>query len=148
MADSEAASGNLGESHGTISMDITTNIDGLAELEEAFTGGSARVVRKFLRRVELRAAKVLKTALSEEAPYKTGDLSEDIHTQTVKSDGALTVRVGPSKTTFYGIFQEFGAPEANVPAQHWMEDTAKEHQDEVLQEFMDGLTEGLEDMKK
>jgi hypothetical protein len=29
-----------------------------------------------------------------------------------------------------------------------MENTAKEHQDEVLQEYTDGLTEGLEDMKR
>lgn len=131
-----------------IDIQIVTNIEGLDELEEAFTEGSQRAVRKFLRRVETRAAKVLKDALSEEAPYDTGDLSEDIHTQTVQGDGALTVRVGPSKDTFYGMFQEFGAPEANVPAQHWMEQTAKEHQDEVLQEYMDGLSEGLQDMKR
>ena len=128
-------------------VEVITDIEGLDELEEAFTQGSKRAVKKFLRRVEMRAAKLLKDALSEEAPYDTGDLSEDIHTQTVQSDGALTVRVGPSKATFYGMFQEFGAPEANVPAQHWMENTAKEHQDEVLQEYMDALTEGLEDMK-
>jgi len=133
---------------GSMDVEIVTEIEGLDELEEAFTSGGKRAVKKFLRRVELRAAKVLKDALSEEAPYDTGDLSEDIHTQTVQSDGALTVRVGPSKDTFYGMFQEFGAPEANVPAQHWMELTAKEHQDEVLQEYMDGLSEGLEDMKK
>jgi hypothetical protein len=60
----------------------------------------------------------------------------------------MTVRVGPSKETFYGMFQEFGAPEANVPAQHWMELTAKEHQDEVLTEYMAGLSDGLEDMKR
>lgn len=131
-----------------IDLQMVTDIEGLAELEEAFTGGSKRAVRKFLARVEKRAAKVLKDALSAEAPYDKGDLSEDIHIQTVMGDGALTVRVGPSKETFYGMFQEFGAPGANVPAQHWMELTAKEHQDEVLQEFMTGISEGLQDMKK
>lgn len=131
-----------------LDIQIVTDIEGLDELEEAFIAGSRRAVRKFLSRVEKNAAKILKDALSEEAPYDTGDLSEDIHMQTVISDGALTVRVGPSKDTFYGMFQEFGAPEANVPAQHWMELAAKEHQEEVLQAFMDGITSGLEDMKK
>jgi HK97 gp10 family phage protein len=131
-----------------VDIEIVTNIEGLDELEEAFTEGGKRAVKKFLRRVELKAAKVLKDALSEEAPYDTGELSEDIHTQTVQGDGALTVRVGPSKNTFYGMFQEFGAPEANVPAQHWMELAAKGHQDEVLDEYMAAVSEGLEDMKK
>ena len=131
-----------------INIQMVTEIDGLAELEEALTSGSKRAAQKFLTRAEKKAARVLKDALSQEAPYDTGALSEDIHIQSVRSEGALTVRVGPSKETFYGMFQEFGAPEANVPAQHWMEDTAKEHQDEVLQEFMDALTEGLQDMKK
>jgi HK97 gp10 family phage protein len=131
-----------------LDIEVVTEIEGLDELEEAFTEGGKRAVKKYLRRVELKAGKLLKEALSESAPYDTGDLSEDIHSQTVQGDGALTVRVGPSKNTFYGMFQEFGAPEANVPAQHWMELAAKEHQDEVLQEFMDGLSEGLEDMKR
>ena len=131
-----------------LDIEIVTDIQGLDELEEAFTNGSKRAVKKFLARVEKRAAKVLKDALSEEAPYDTGDLSEDIHIQIVMGDGTMTVRVGPSSRTFYGMFQEFGAPEANVPALHWMELTAKEHQDEVLQEYMTGLQEGLEDMKR
>jgi HK97 gp10 family phage protein len=131
-----------------VDLDMVTNIEGLDELEEAFTQGSKRTVKKFLSRVEKRAAKVLKNALSAEAPYDKGDLSEDIHVQVIQSDGALICRVGPSKATFYGMFQEFGAPEANVPAQHWMEDTAKEHQDEVLQEYMEALSDGLKDMKK
>jgi HK97 gp10 family phage protein len=132
----------------SVDVQIITDIEGLDELEEAFTQGSKRAVKKFTARVERRAAKILKDALSEEAPYDTGDLSEDIHIQTVTVDGAQVCRVGPSKDTFYGMFQEFGAPEANQPAQHWMENTAKEHQDEVLQEQMDALTEGLQDMKK
>lgn len=133
-----------GQSLGEIT--IITDIEGLDELEEAFTEGSKRAVKKFLRGVEMRAAKVLKTALSAEAPWDTGRLSEDIHTQTRQSGGALVVRIGPSRNTFYGLFQEFGTP--TEPAQHWMELTAREHQDEVLEKYFDALTEGLQDMKK
>jgi HK97 gp10 family phage protein len=131
-----------------IGIDIRTDVQGLEELEEAFTDGSKRAIVKFLRKVEKGAAKVLKDALSADAPYKEGFLSDDIHIMSIVGDGLLTVRVGPGKEGFYGIFQEFGAPEANVPAQHWMELTAKEHQEEVLQQYMDGCTEGLQDMKK
>ena len=131
-----------------VEIQIVTEIEGLAELEEAFTSGSKRAVKKFLRRVEMRAAKILQDSASEYAPYAEGDLSEDIRRQTVQSDGALTVRVGPSKQTFWGLFQEIGAPEANVPAEHWLENSARAVQDEVLTEYFAGVDEGLADMKK
>jgi HK97 gp10 family phage protein len=131
-----------------LDIEIVTNISGLEELEEALTEGSKRAVTKFLRKVEKQAGKILKDALSEEAPYAEGNLSSDIHMESKTEGGALTVRIGPGREGFYGIFQEFGAPEAHVPALHWMELTAKEHQQEVLESYMQALTEGLEDMKK
>jgi HK97 gp10 family phage protein len=148
MADDSGLSLSYEAKAGTADFEMVTGISGLAELEEALTGGSKRAVKKFLLGAEKKAAKKLKDALSEEAPYDKGDLSEDIHISTTTSDGVLTCRVGPSKDTFYGMFQEFGAPEANVPAQHWMENTAVEHQDEVLQTYMECLSESLQDMKK
>jgi HK97 gp10 family phage protein len=130
-------------------LDITvvTDIEGLDELEEAFTSGSARAVKKFLRRVGTKAGKVLKDAVSENAPYDTGALSEDIHIQNIANSDGMTTRVGPSQATFYGLFQEFGAPEQNVPALHWMEEGAKSVQDEVLEEYNQAVADGLEDMK-
>ena len=98
-----------------IDIEMVTDIEGLDELEEAFTEGNKRCVKKFLRHVEFQAASVLVESAKEYAPYETGQLEGDIHRQTVQSDGALTVRVGPSAETYWGMFQEFGAPEANVP---------------------------------
>jgi HK97 gp10 family phage protein len=129
-------------------VEVITEISGLEELEEAFTEGSKRAVKKFLRHVEMQAANVLVKSAEESAPYFTGALEADIHRQSVLSDGALTVRVGPSQETFYGLIQEFGCPEKNIPAQHWLETSARSVQDEVLEEFISGLNEGLEDMKK
>lgn len=131
-----------------IDIEIVTDIEGLDELEEAFTTGGKRAVKKFLRRVEMKAANVLVKSAEQFAPYETGQLESDIGRQSVQTDGALTVKVGPSRESFYGMFQEFGAPEANVPALHWLESSAKAVQDEVLTEFYNGLNEGLEDMKK
>jgi hypothetical protein len=131
-----------------VDITIVTEIEGLAELEEAFTSGNARAVKKFLTRVQKQAADVLVKSAEEYAPWAEGDLAEDIHKQTVVGDGTLTVRVGPSSKTFWGLFQEFGAPEANVPALHWLEDSARAVQDEVLEQYQIAVTEGLAEMKK
>lgn len=131
-------------------IEVVTEIEGLDELEEAFTGGSARAIKKFLRHVEFQAAKVLVESAEEYCPYRTGELEENIHRQTVidNSSGTVTVRVGPSQQTFYGLIQEMGAPSENIPALHWLENSARAVQGEVLEEYQTGLTEGLEDMKR
>jgi HK97 gp10 family phage protein len=129
-----------------VDITIVTEIEGLDELEEAFTTGSKRMVKKFLSRVERRAAKVLKDSASETAPFYHGDLADDIHIQIIQGDGTLTARVGPSKNTFYGLFDEFGT--AHQGAQHWLEQSARDVQDEVLDEYNEGVREGLEDMKR
>lgn len=129
-----------------LDIEIVTNIEGLDELEEAFTEGAKRAVKKFLRAVEMRASKPIVEAAKQTAPYRTGALEMDIHRESKVSDGSLTLRIGPSAETFYGLIQEFG--DAHVPALHWLENAARSVQDEVLQEFYDALKEGLEDMKK
>lgn len=131
-------------------MDITvvTNIEGLDELEEAFKEGSKRTVKKFLRGVEMKAAKVLVDSAKAFAPYDTGRLENDIHRQSVTEPDGQRIRVGPGKDAFYGIFQEFGAPEAGVTATHWLENSAREVQDQVLDTYYAELGIALEDMKK
>jgi len=128
-----------------IDLEIVTNIEGLDELEEAFTEGSKRVVKKFLQRVERRATKPLVESATQYAPYETGNLESEIHGQSVTGDGSLTMRVGPSSRGFYGIFQEFGTE--HIPALHWLENSARAVQDEVLEEYYAALSDGLEDMK-
>jgi HK97 gp10 family phage protein len=129
-----------------LDIEIVTEIEGLDELEEAFTEGAKRAVKKYLRGVAMKAAKVLAESAKQYAPYWLGDLSNDIHRQTIVGDGALTVRVGPSRETFYGLIHEFG--DEHVPALHWLENSARAVQDEVLQEFYSALNEGLADMKR
>src|SRR5258707_1114396 len=104
-----------------IDIEIVTNIEGLEELEEAFTGGAKRAIVKFLRGVEMKAAKVLVDSAKQFVPKLTGRSEADIHRQSVVGDGTLTVRVGPGPDSFYEMFQEWGAPDANVPALHWLE---------------------------
>jgi HK97 gp10 family phage protein len=129
-----------------LDIEVVTNIEGLEELEEAFTEGSKRAVKKFLQRVEREATKPLVQSAKQYAPYETGNLEMEIHRQSVTSDGALTMRVGPSSRAFYGLFDEFGT--AHQAATHWLENSAKAVQDEVLEKYYEALKEGLEDMKK
>ena len=129
-----------------LDIEIVTNIEGLDELEEAFTDGAKRAVKKFLRHVEMEASKPIIEAAEQTAPYLTGALQNDLHRESVVSDGQLTLRIGPSQKTFYGLIQELG--DANVPALHWLENAARSVQDEVLEKYYEALNEGLEDMKK
>lgn len=129
-----------------LDIEIVTNIEGLDELEEAFTNGSKRAVKKFLQKVEREATKPLVASAKQYAPYETGNLEMEIHRESVTSDGALTMRVGPSSRAFYGAFDEFGTE--HQAATHWLENSARAVQDEVLQEYYDALGEGLEDMKR
>jgi HK97 gp10 family phage protein len=129
-----------------LDLEIVTNIEGLDELEEAFTDGAKRAVKKFLRHVEMEASKPIIDAAKQTAPYLTGDLQGDIHRESVVSDGQLTLRIGPSQKTYYGLIQEMG--DAHVPALHWLENAARSVQDEVLEKYYEALNDGLEDMKK
>lgn len=126
----------------------TVTVEGLDELEESLIAGGPRVAKAFLRKVQSKVARILRQHLSDEAPYESGELSEDIHIQNVLTDGALTTHIGPSKRTFWGYIQEFGAPEANVPAQHWAEMTAIRHEEETRDNYIKVMTESLQEMKK
>lgn len=129
-----------------VDIEVVTNIEGLDELEEAFTSGSKRAVKKFLQKVERQATKPLVASAKQYAPYETGNLEMEIHRESVTSDGALTLRVGPSSRAYYGIFDEFGT--IHQGATHWLENSARAVQNEVLEEYYDALKDGLEDMKK
>ena len=127
-------------------IEIVTNLDGLDVVEAVLNEGSARAARKFLRKVDMKAAKVLQDAAKAAAPVHSEALELNIGRQTINSPDAVTVRVGPRKNVFWGGMQEWGAPEAHVPALHWLEFAAIGVQDAVLEEFYNALQEGLEDM--
>jgi len=131
-------------------MDVTivTNIEGLDEFEAACIEGSPRAVAKFLRTVHKTAAKVLKTSAELNAPIETGNLDRHIGVSTTTNTEGMLTRVGPDRSAFYGTFPEWGAPEHNVPATHWLENSAKAVQGEVLERYHEALALGLEELKR
>ena len=130
-----------------LDIELVTQIEGLDELEAALVTGGPKAAKAFLRRVEKKAAVVLQKSAKEYAPYRDGDLEGDINIQIVTDPGGMTARVGPSRETWYGLVQEIGAPSENVPALHWLEDSARAVETEVLDEYNQALTDSLNEMK-
>jgi len=129
-----------------INIELVTNLDGLDVLEAVLNEGSPRAAKKYLRRAEMKGTKILVDALETAAPVESGKLETEIGRQTVLTEDALTVRVGPSQNAFYGGMQEWGAPEAGVAATHWAERAARGVESRVLEEFYTALQEGLDSM--
>ncbi|WP_296969171.1 HK97-gp10 family putative phage morphogenesis protein [Tepidanaerobacter sp. EBM-38] len=76
----------------------------IAEVEKLGAKG-ARIENKALR----EAGEVVREAIKQEAPRKTGTLKKSIEVSRVKNkDGAKYVEVGPGKEGWYGKFLEFG----------------------------------------
>ena len=130
-----------------LDMEIVTEIEGLDELEAALLIGGPKAAKAFLRRVEKKAAVVLQNAAKANAPVMDGELEDDINVQIVTDAGGMTARVGPSQQTWYGLVQEIGAPSENVPALHWLEMAARGVQTEVQEEYINAVTESLNEMK-
>ncbi len=102
---------------------LTVKVEGLAELQRNLERFPLAVARRLFREalrsageiwraeMEARAPKLDKVKLSEDPKEVRipGDLARHIGARVeVNSDLQATVRVGPSKRTFWGLFQEIG----------------------------------------
>ena|SRR5882724_11297379 len=129
--------------------EIRCEITGLEGLEEALRNAPKKMAVKFVRNASKKAGKILETAIEKNAPVDTGFLSEHIRMQsqvTGGDEGNLTLKVGPSRQAFYGIFEEFGAN--GRPGLHFMEHAAESVKDEVFQAFSDEANNRVEDLKQ
>lgn len=130
-----------------MSIEVFTEIEGLDELEDALVNGAPRMAKKFLGRVHKKAGEILVESASEKAPYQEGDLAGEIYANTTTNKDGMYTRVGPTKQVFWGLIQEIGSAEANVPALHWLEHSAEEVQDQVLDVYVQAIDDGLNEMK-
>lgn len=125
-------------------------IDGLSELSEMLTHESARTAKRYLLNVAKPAAEVVLDAMKETAPELTGRLEEELTYQSKFTGGGegttLTVKIGPARPTFWGMFQEFGT--ATEPAQHWIQRAWESCQDSVLSVFGTEALARLADMEE
>lgn len=129
-------------------MEIVPNITGLAEFEKAMLEGSPRMAKKFMARVHREAAALLVESAEDNAPYQEGYLASEIHYSTTTDKEGMLTRVGPGKEVFWGLIQEVGASEANVPALHWLQRSAELVEKEVLAVYLQAIQNGLDELTK
>jgi HK97 gp10 family phage protein len=128
---------------------MTIRIDGLSDLSEKLTHESARTAKRYLLNVARSAAEVVVRAMEETAPQETGRLEGEIDYQSKFSgteQTTLTVKIGPARATFWGMFQEFGT--RNQPGQHWMARAWAGCQNECLSVFGTEALARLADMEE
>lgn len=110
----------------------------IAEVEKLGVKGN-RIENKALR----EAGEVVKEAIKQEAPRRTGTLKKSIETSRVKTKGiAKHVEVGPGKEGYYGKFVEFGT--VKMRANPFMARGYENSKDKVVDKIAEELRKGLE----
>jgi HK97 gp10 family phage protein len=109
----------------------------ITEVENLGAKG-ARIENKALR----EAGEVVREAIKQEAPRKTGTLKKSIEVSRVKNkDGAKYVEVGPGKEGYYGKFLEFGT--VKMKAKPFMAPGYEKSKEKAMGEIEKNLKEGL-----
>lgn len=124
-------------------------IEGLKELSQMLTQESVRTAKRYLVNVAKPAAQVVLDAMEETAPVLSGRLEDELGYQTRFTGGdetTLIVNIGPARSTFWGMFDEFGTK--NQPAQHWMARAWAACQDQCLSVFGTEALARLADMEE
>src|SRR5262245_2830075 len=83
-------------------------ITGVHELLAAFTALPEAVRVNVLQDVCLAGAQVIQAGASARAPRLTGQLAADIWIDVELLSEGFVAKIGPSKRSFYGLFQERG----------------------------------------
>jgi len=96
---------------------FSIKIEGLAELEDALLNKTVREARAAMRAALKDAGNVMRNAIAQRAPIRTGFLAKNIVTKiqlSVKEDEGK-VSVGPAREAFYAGFIEFGTKTLQPP---------------------------------
>lgn len=111
--------------------------DLIAEVEKLGAKGS-RIENQALR----EAGEIVRQAIKQEAPQRTGTLKKSIETSGVKTkDGVKHVEVGPDKEGWYGKFVEFGT--VKMKANPFMARGYENSKDWAVDKIAEELRKGL-----
>lgn len=112
-------------------MSQQVKVRGLEDLAKALREHDLNV-KAGLKVVGLAGAAVLREAMEQRAPVRSGQLRDniDIGKVEIEKEARVTVPVGPNKKAFYGLFQEKGTP--HHAAQPFMRPAADESQGRVM----------------
>ena len=127
-------------------------VEGLADLSNMLTTLAPRAAKRYLVRVADPAAKVVLNAMAETVPVGVGILEEELDYKTKFTDVGgstiLTVSIGPKRSAFWGMFQEFGT--RFQVGQHWMGRAWESCKERCLNVFVTeaiGILQDLENKK-
>lgn len=111
--------------------------DLIAEVEKLGAKGS-RIENQALR----EAGEIVRQAIKQEAPQRTGTLKKSIETSGIKTkDGVKHVEVGPDKEGWYGKFVEFGT--VKMKANPFMARGYENSKDRAVDKIAEELRKGL-----
>jgi HK97 gp10 family phage protein len=126
--------------------DITCKVNGLDALKDTLDRKAKEAVKSYLRKAAKSAAEIWVKAIVENAPRNTGFLAEHIAiaTRYTEASTKLELHVGPEKSAFYGVFDEFGT--RFMAAHPFMRPAFEEHKEEVMQAFAEAAKVSLEEV--
>lgn len=116
-----------------------------AALEQKFKEHGYAVQRQLLTQATRAGAEVIQIRAEALAPRRTGHLAESelIRIDSSQSNAAEVVaKIGPDKSAFYGLFQEFGT--AFMPAQPFLNPALEQVGDKALEVSAEIIGKGLE----
>lgn len=117
------------------------------ELERKFNQQGHFVRRQLLTKATREGAKLIRDKAEQLAPRDTGQLAEAelIRIDSGQSNAAEVVaKIGPSKDSFYGIFQEFGT--AHHVAQPFLRPALEQTQEDAIKVSGATVGKGLENL--
>lgn len=85
-------------------------IRGVEELARTFTALPDVVRVRVLQDATEAGAEIIRQGAEDRAPRRSGQLAGDIQIETELTTDGFVSKIGPSRRSFYGRFQEFGTP--------------------------------------
>jgi len=126
---------------------VSFKLSGLKEVQEALSTMGRRQAANFLKKAETKASKVFLDAIQDTVPHDTDYLSEHMVAQAKLKGDSLTMRIGPDKSAFWGLFTEMGTKNGIRPV-HWLFRAFMQAKDAALEEFVKACQQMIAGMKK
>jgi HK97 gp10 family phage protein len=143
-------------------MGVSVKITGLAELQAKLDALAPKLAKRVLRPALEDAGAIIQQAAGVRAPRESGFLTTHIDLKVVvHNDLSASVKVGPDKSAFWGIFSELGtAPHEEKskdgktwmhpgePPRPWLRPALTESRDAAIKALVDNINDGLGEVTK
>lgn len=121
-------------------------IEGAKELDRVLKRLPKKIRGKVLRQALMAGARVIRKAMRQRAPVRTGKLQMSIAARrdrgAERGGASVAVKVGPLGRGFYGMFIEFGT--SRQPARPWARPAFEESKNEALDKTGGQLGKAIE----